>query len=98
MSYVEVASVEGRFRRAAGMLTEAWANASAAARIVRAQGHRRVVGDSGRELRRGTLGEPPVMLVHGCGANNHAILQLRGGFYLLWSVRSRSPSAEPGVR
>ena len=78
MSYAHVASVERSCRQAVGMLTEAWANASAAARIVRAQGHRRVLGDGGRELRRGTLSAHPVMLVHGLGADKSCFSTMEG--------------------
>jgi triacylglycerol lipase len=78
VSYAHVASVERSCRQAVGMLTEAWANASAAARIVRAQGHRRVLGDGGRELRRGTLSAHPVMLVHGLGADKSCFNTMEG--------------------
>lgn len=69
MSYMQVASVDRNLRRVHAVLTEAWCNASTAAKVLRRQGQARVVGSRERELRLGSVLQPPVMLVHGLGAD-----------------------------
>lgn len=51
------------------LATEARCGVSAAARLLRGRVYDRVVGTSPSELRIGTLSEPPVLLVHGLGAD-----------------------------
>lgn len=51
------------------LATEARCGISAAARLLRGRMYDRVVGASPVELRVGTLTEPPVLLVHGLGAD-----------------------------
>ncbi len=69
MSYLQVASVDRSLRRVHAVLAEAWYGASTAARVLRHQGHARVVGSRERELRLGSALQHPVMLVHGLGAD-----------------------------
>lgn len=69
MSYLQAASVDRHIRRAHAVLAEAWCNASTAAKVLRRQGQARVVGSRERELRLGSVLQPPVMLVHGLGAD-----------------------------
>ena len=69
LSLPEVARVDRVLRRAAGLLTEVWCGVSAAAKVLRAQEPDRGVASGERELRRGSLLQPPVMLVHGLAAD-----------------------------
>lgn len=68
-SLQDVAHVDRVLRRAGGILTEVWCGFSAAAKVLRAQGHERGPASGERHLRLGSLLQPPVMLVHGLGAD-----------------------------
>ena len=69
MFYLGVPATDLNLRRAASMVTEARFGVSAAAKLLRGRVYERVMGPSHVELRVGTLSEPPVMLVHGLGAD-----------------------------
>lgn len=62
-------SVDRSFRRAAGVLTDAWRGAHVVANMLLHRGHERFEGSGERDLRLGSLLQPPVMLVHGLGAD-----------------------------
>lgn len=55
--------------RTKGILTEVRCGVSAAAKVLRAHGHAGGRANGERELRLGSLLQPPVMLVHGLGAD-----------------------------
>ena len=89
MSYSQVASVDRNLRRAHAVLTEAWCNASTAARVLRRQGQARVAG-ADRELRLGGGSQHPVMLVHGLGADKSCFSEMESRLhdagYTVYSV------------
>ncbi|MGI9157312.1 MAG: esterase/lipase family protein [Marmoricola sp.] len=62
-------SVDRSFRRTAGVLTDAWRGAHVVANMLLRRGHERVDESGVRDLRLGSLLQPPVMLVHGLGAD-----------------------------
>ena len=66
---LKVGSVDRSLRRAGSVMIEAWSGASAAANLLRSQGRVRLVAGRSGEVRRGNLQQPPVMLVHGLGAD-----------------------------
>lgn len=73
LSLQDVASAERVVHRTASLLTEVWCGGSAAVKVVRAQRRARVVANRDRELRVGSLLQPPVMLVHGLGADKSCL-------------------------
>ena len=67
---MRIGSAEEGVRSATGLATEAWCGLSAGARLVLGRGRARATGAvPARVVRRGTLARPPVMLVHGLGAD-----------------------------
>ena len=66
---LNVGSVDRSLRRAGSVMIEAWSGASAVAKMLRSQRRERLVSDRNGEVRRGHLPRPPVMLVHGLGAD-----------------------------
>lgn len=63
------ASVDRSLHRASGVLTDARRGAHIVARMLLRAGHERVEERGERDLRLGSLPQPPVMLVHGLGAD-----------------------------
>ncbi len=69
LSLDRVAHVDRLLRHTESILSEVRCGVSAAARALRAQGHAAGNANGERELRLGSLLHPPVMLVHGLGAD-----------------------------
>lgn len=90
MLFLQVVSVDRGLRRAASVVTEAWCGATAAARMLRSQGHQLAAGPHVRELRHGSLRRHPVLLVHGLGADkscfNTMEAHLHRAGYTVYSV------------
>ncbi len=66
---LKVGSVDRSLRRAGSVMIEGWSGASAVAKMLRSQRRERLVSGRNGEVRRGHLQQPPVMLVHGLGAD-----------------------------
>ena len=66
---LKVGSGDRSLRRAGSVMIEAWSGASAAAKLLRSQRRLRLVAGRSGDVRRGDLPQPPVMLVHGLGAD-----------------------------
>ncbi len=69
MVQLTLAPPDPGLRRAVGIVSEAWSGVSAAARLLRGRGPELLLRTPGDDLRLGPLPQPPVMLVHGLGAD-----------------------------
>ena len=66
---LKVGSVDRSLRRAGSVMVEGWSGASAVAKMLRSQRRERLGSGRNRQVRCGHLPHPPVMLVHGLGAD-----------------------------